>query len=81
MEHPELSGMEAAIVETLKNPEKVLRSQSDDKAFLYYRFFSATPAGEKYLCAVVKKGDVDVFLLTAYLTDRIKKGEMIWNKK
>ncbi|MBI3582209.1 MAG: hypothetical protein HY098_09100 [Nitrospinae bacterium] len=81
IEHPELSDMEPAIMETLNNPEEVRRSQSDDKAFLYYRFLRATPAGDKYLCAVVKEGGVDAFLLTAYLTDKIKKSEMVWKKK
>jgi hypothetical protein len=81
LEHPELSGMEPAIEETIKKPEQVVRSQSDDKALLYYRLYRKTPVGEKYLCAVVKEGPMDSFLLTAYLTDRIKKGEMIWKRK
>lgn len=73
--------MEPAIEETIKKPEQVVRSQSDGKAFLYYRFYGETPVGEKYLCAVVKEGPTDSFLLTAYLTDRIKQGEMIWKRK
>jgi len=81
LEHPELAGMEPAIEETISTPEQVVRSQSDDKAFLYYRLYGETPAGEKHLCAVVKEGPTDSFLLTAYLTDRIKQGEMIWKRK
>lgn len=81
LEHPELTGMESAIGDTLQKPEQVVRSQSDDNAFLYYRLYRETPVGEKYFCAVVKEGATDFFLLTAYLTDRIKRGEMIWKRK
>lgn len=73
--------MEQAIEETINKPEQVVRSQSDDKAFLYYRFYEETLVGEKYLCVVVKEGPTDSFLLTAYLTDKIKNGEMIWKRK
>jgi len=30
------------------------------------------------LCVVVKTFDADAFVLTAYLTDRIKEGEVLW---
>jgi len=81
MEHPEMIAMEIRIFETLQNPALVLRSLSDEKASLYYRYFGDTPAGGKHLCVVVKDGLNDSFLLTAYLTDKIKKGKIIWNEK
>jgi len=31
-----------------------------------------------FLCVVVKTLDEDAFVLTAYLTDRIKKGVVLW---
>ena len=37
--------------------------------------------GDKWLCAVVRYADNDAFVLTAYLTDRPKKGERIWPTK
>lgn len=40
-----------------------------------------TPVTEKYLCIVVKTSDNDPFIVTAYFTDSIKKGEVIWEKK
>jgi hypothetical protein len=80
-EHPEMAEMAGAIQVTLQAPEKVVQSQSDGKANLYYRSYPNTPVGEKYLCVVVKEGLTDSFLLTAYLTDRIKKGEILWNRK
>jgi hypothetical protein len=34
--------------------------------------------GDKWLCVVTKYLDNDAFLLTAYLTNRIKQGELLW---
>ena len=76
--HPEMAPMEAAIEETLVRPERVVQSFSDPHARLYYRFYFRTIVGGKYLCVVVKILDDDAFVLTAYLTDRIKRGIPIW---
>lgn len=78
LEHPEMSGMEPSIEETLHDPEKVVQSSSDPSVHLHYRFYFRTVIGGKFLCVVVKMGAVDSFVLTAYLTDRIKKGARLW---
>lgn len=70
--------MEAAIGETLLAPEIVIQSRSDGQARLYYRSYTGTPVGEKLLCVVVKVLRGDAFVLTAYLTDKLKRGEVIW---
>ena len=70
--------LESAIEETLRDPERVVRSFSDPEARLYYRYYFWTMVGGKYLCVVVKMLDVDAFVLTAYVTDRIKKGVPLW---
>lgn len=44
-------------------------------------FFFGTRVGDKWLCVVVKYKTEDAFVLTAYLTDRPKKGERIWPEK
>ncbi len=44
----------------------------------YYRFYFRTIVGGKFLCVVVKLAAVGAFVLTAYLTDRIKKGSPLW---
>lgn len=64
----------------LSHPEMVqlVRSASDPEAQLYYRFYEETPVGGKFLCVVVKVKSTDTFILTAYLTDAVKKGEEIW---
>ena len=82
LEHPEMAEMEAAIEETLLEPERVVQSISDPEVHLYYRFYFRTVVGGKFLCVVVKMSDAGAFVLTAYLTDRIKKGERLWpNRK
>lgn len=81
LEHPEMKRMSRAIEETLAHPEKVIQSMSDAEAHLYYRFYIGTRVGDKFLCVLVKVGSRDAFVLTAYLTDSIKKGEVIWPKK
>jgi hypothetical protein len=80
-EHPEMSGRRSALEETLRAPEVVRESVSDPDARLYYRFYHRTMVGGKYLCAVVKLGAEDAFVVTAYLTDRLKKGRDLWPTK
>jgi hypothetical protein len=81
MEHPEITELETAIEETLLRPEKVVESFSDPQARLYYRFYTDTRVGDKYLCVVVKVVVEDAFVLTAYLTDQVKKGVQLWPKE
>ncbi len=76
-----MAGLEVAIEETLARPEYVVQSLSDDEAQLYYRFYPATRVGEKFLCVVVKARLPDPFVLTAYLTDKVKRGNILWPAK
>jgi hypothetical protein len=34
--------------------------------------------GDNYPCVVVKVLPADAFVITAYLTDKVKKGEQLW---
>jgi hypothetical protein len=79
LDHPEMVGLEAAISETLKHPALVIQSISDEAARLYYRFYSGTRVGDKFVCVVVKVKPGDAFVLTAYLTDKPKKGTVLWS--
>jgi hypothetical protein len=75
LEHPEMAGLEAAIAQTLREPEIVRKSRSDVTVALYYRYYTNTLVGDKWLCVVVKLLLDDAFVLTAYLTDKPKQGE------
>ena len=81
LEHPEMGGLEDAIGETLARPQRVIQSLSDLQARLYYRYYVGTRVDDKYLCVVVKVVGADAFVLTAYLTDTIKKGQQLWPQK
>ena len=78
LEHPEMVGMEDAIEATLLAPQYVIQSRSDEQARLYYRHHENTRVGDKYVCVVVKFIENDAFVLTAHLTDTVKKGEQRW---
>jgi hypothetical protein len=80
-EHPEMVGLRGRIAETLRNPEAVIQSAGDPLARLYYRFYHRTMVGGKHLCVVVKVRQQDAFVVTAYLTDRVKRGTVLWPKE
>jgi hypothetical protein len=80
-DHPEMAGQLAKITETLSYPDVIVKSHTDSQAELFYKRYSGTPVGEKYLCAIVKTVDSDSFILTSYFTDTIKRGEKLWTKK
>lgn len=62
-------------------PEHAVRSASDPTVELLYEFRRGTKVGDKWLCAVIKYLTNDAFVVTAYLTDKIKQGEHLWARK
>lgn len=71
-------GLTDALASTLPDPESVVLSRSDPHVRLYYRYHRETLVGGKHLCVVVKVDDEVAFAVTAYLTDRIKRGQRLW---
>jgi hypothetical protein len=76
--HPEMAEWVDSIGSVLSHPEKVVRSRSDPEAELFYIWQPRTRVGPKYLCSVVVVKKDDAFVLTAYLTDSIKRGQVLW---
>ena len=68
--HRIMKGKENIIKATLQNPEQVRRSRKDLSVYLYYK-----KIGDNYNCVVAKHLNGDGFIVTAYMTDRIKAGE------
>ena len=67
------------IRETLSDPDEVRMSPEDpESVMLYYRWFWHTIVGAKYIRVVVKLFDQDAFVLTAHVTDNIRRGERVW---
>jgi len=81
LQHPEMAGMEAAIAQALQSPLEIRISRSDKTVQLFYEYHARTRVGGEWLCIVVKYPSADGFVVTAYLTDRLKEGETIWPTK
>src|SRR3954467_12083083 len=81
LEHPEMRSMGAELANVLREPSVVRRSRSEASVRLFYRFYPQTSLGGKWVCVVVKYGEHDAFVVTAYLTDQPKAGEDLWAKK
>jgi hypothetical protein len=69
-----LAGHEQEVRACLASPQVIRESAKDAEVHLYY-----TPAGAVYLCVVVTPADeVEWFVVTAYFTKSIKKGNELW---
>ncbi len=78
LDRTEMRDMGEEIIRTLQTPAEVRVSRSDPAVRLFYEFYSPTRVGDKWLCVVVKYLADDAFVITAYLTDKLKSGERIW---
>jgi hypothetical protein len=76
-----MAGMEGELERVLQDPTEVRVSRSDENVRLFYEFYARTQIGGKWLCIVVKYLPNDAFVITAYLTDSVKAGEVVWPKK
>ena len=76
IKHPVMKNKEDLVKKTLKNPDEIRQSKIDKEIFLYYKKF------DKLYCIVAKHTNSHAhgFLITAYPTDKIKEGDLIWEK-
>lgn len=77
--HPEIKSYFNKLPLVLRNPDEIRKSKIDPHVLLFYKYFARIKKG-KYLAAAVKTNKRN-FLLTAYLTDKIKAGEIYETKK
>ncbi len=75
--HPELKGMLKELEGALENPELIKKSAYNENVVLFYRYYEHIYEG-KHICVVVKLDNESI--VTAYITDRIKGGEIVWKK-
>ena len=75
VKHPSIKGKEKEAMKVLKSPDIIRVSNSDKKVFLYYKKYL-----KNYLCVVVKHENGKGFVVTVYLTNKIKEGRQIWTK-
>ena len=77
--HPYMEHQVELVQETLADPDEVRMSQEDPSTvIIYYRWFWNTPVGSRYVRVVVKLLLGDAFVLTAHVTDNIRRGERVW---
>jgi len=76
IKHPVMAGRERDVQDTLKTPDEIRQSKRDPDVYLFYK----TERIRRWVCAVSKRLNGDGFLITAYLTDAIKEGELVWPK-
>lgn len=74
--HPVMAGRETEVKATLENPDEVRQSRVDLNVYLFYR----SEQQKRWVCAVTKHLNESGFLITAYPTDAIKEGTLIWPK-
>lgn len=72
--HPILRDRLKDVVATLTQPLEIRRSTRDAAVLLFYR-----TAAPRLLCAVIRRDDGSGFLITAYPTDALKRGDVVWS--
>jgi hypothetical protein len=73
--HPEIGDLLVKVQECLHDPSVVRRSKIDMKVNLFYK-----ECDQYWLACVAKRLNGVGFLITAYITDRIKEGEQLWQR-
>lgn len=76
IKHPVMAGREKDVKEVLQHPSEIRQSRSDLAVYLFYK----PERIGRWVCAVAKQLNGDGFLITAYPTDAIKEGELVWPK-
>ncbi|MCK5062187.1 DUF4258 domain-containing protein [Candidatus Parcubacteria bacterium] len=76
IKHPSIKGKEKEAKKTLSSPDMIRVSNSDKKVFLYYRKYR-----KNYLCVVARHENGNGFIITVYITNKIKEGKQIWQKQ
>jgi hypothetical protein len=76
VKHPAMTGREADVEETLRDPVEIRVSRVDPRVHLFYR----VERPGRWICVVAKRMNGDGFLITTYPTDAVKEGEKIWPK-
>lgn len=77
IKHPYIKSMKSDVIITLKNPDSIRQSKVDNNVYLFYREIEYSNKNY-HMCVVINK--IKRFIITAYITDRIKEGTQIWKK-
>ncbi|HYV34661.1 MAG TPA: hypothetical protein VE988_03090 [Gemmataceae bacterium] len=74
--HPALAGHEDEVRDCVRDPDVIRASFKDNEVHMYYR-----TGAIGYICVVVGGDDLQArFVITAYRTKKLKKGQELWTK-
>ena len=62
-----------AIAKALRRPLEIRRSQKDPSVHLYYGRHE-----DELLCVVARHLNEEGFIITAYLTRKVGRGQLVW---
>lgn len=76
IKHPSMIKYKKEVNGTLKDPDQIRKSKQDPRVHLYYKNI-----GKVFVCVVADHINTkEGYIITTYLTDRIKEGEQIYVK-
>ena len=74
--HSDIAELENSVKQTLADPDEVRLSNYDPNVLLFYRILKK----KRWMVAVTRRLDEEGFLITAYQTNAIKQGEILWHR-
>jgi hypothetical protein len=74
-QHPVMEGRVEDVIRALSAPDEVRLSRTDESVYLFY-----TTDEKRLVCAVARSTNGEGFLITAYPTDKVKEGKVVWKK-
>ncbi len=74
VKHRTMQGKENIIKEVLSLPDEIRKSKIDENVYLYYK------KSDKIYCVVAKHTGSGGYLITAYSTDKVKEGDIVWTR-
>lgn len=73
LRHPELKNHQADLAKTLAIPDIIVQNELDQKILLYHKFYKQVKA---YIVVIVQTERK--FVITRYISLKIKRGKIIW---
>lgn len=72
IKHPMMAGKEGLVKNALVNADEIRRSNKDKDVFIYYKRLRG-----RFVAVVCKHLNGKGYIITTYITDRIKIGEIV----
>jgi hypothetical protein len=76
IKHPDIADLETLVQQALSTPDEICQSSRDEAVLLFYCLRKT----QRWVVAVARRLNGDGFLITAYQTDSIKEGTVLWHR-